>query len=446
MAMNSAERLSALVQIPTVSATIDTTGTGPFDTMTKALKRLYPYTHRTLTVERITDLGWLYRWPGTDPALATAPIVLMAHVDVVPVDLSDPWTYPPFEGKIADGRVWGRGTVDDKGALVCLFEAVESLVKSGFVPTRDVYLSIGGNEETMGEAAAAIAAAFKERGLTPYFVLDEGGAVVDAPLPFVKARAAMVGVAEKGVMTVRLATQAEPGHASAPGTYTAVSRLGRAVAKLTPSTFPAHLAKTTVDMLASFVPLTSGAAQTGLKALVAAPAMTAQVFARMGGQAAALAHTTVAPTMIEGGTAANVLPSHASAIVNVRIAIGETMASALARIEHRIADPLVTVTMVEGYDPSPQSPTDNAPFAAIRDAVTAAFGVVTAPYITTGATDSRHFHAFTEAVYRFAPLVMTAVQLGAMHGVDEWVDIDSLVRGQQFYEQLVRTTAGSGEQ
>ncbi|MCL2316359.1 MAG: M20/M25/M40 family metallo-hydrolase, partial [Actinomycetia bacterium] len=246
MASNAAERLSALVKIPTVSA--DAATDEPFERAMATLRELYPAVHAALACERITPRGWLFRWPGTDAALRE-PLVLMAHVDVVPVDESDPWTYPPFDGVIADGSVWGRGTLDDKGALVCLFEAVESLVTSGFSPQRDVYLVIGGSEEVFGPDVATIAATMRGRGITPYLVLDEGGAVVDAPLSWVKVRAAMVGVGEKGVMTVRLDTRAEPGHASAPGSLTAVSRLGRAVGRLTPSTFPARLPAATTAML-----------------------------------------------------------------------------------------------------------------------------------------------------------------------------------------------------
>ena len=443
MAKNSAERLAALVQIPTVSALIDTTGPEPFEQLIATLKKLYPKLHKHLTCERI-KLGLLFHWKGTNESLAASPLVLMAHFDVVPAVETDPWTYPPFEGRIAEGRVWGRGTLDDKGALVCVCEAVESLLTSGFTPARDIYLSFGGNEETFGDAAQAIAETLRERGVRPYLVLDEGGAVVDAPLPWVKVRAAMIGVAEKGVMTVRLTTQAEPGHASAPGTWTAVSRLGRAVSRLTPTTFPAQLTRTTVDMLASFIPYTAGPAQVMLKTLVRSPAVAAQIFARLGGEPAALAHTTVAPTMIEGGTASNVLPSQAAATVNVRIAVGETTTSALNRITRRIADPKVTVTMVEGSDPTPESPTDNPQFDALRAAVTASYpDAVTAPYVMMAATDARHFHAYCDAVYRFAPLAMTAAQRAAVHGVDEWVEIDSLEQGRVFYEHLVRTTAGN---
>jgi len=446
MANNAAERLSALVRIPTVSASIDSSGLAPFEELIDTLKQFYPLIHQRLELERVGDLGLLFRWGGADPALDKQPVVLMAHFDVVPVDEADPWTYLPFEGRIADGRVWGRGTLDDKGALVCLCEAVESLLASGFTPQRTVYLSLGGNEETYGDAAAEIASTLKQRGITPYLVLDEGGAVVDAPLPWLKVRSAMVGVAEKGVMTVRLEAQAEPGHASAPTSLTAVSRIGRAVSRLTGSTFPARLPKATVEMLAAFVPHAEGPAKVLLKSLVTLPQLAAQVFARLGGEPAALAHTTVAPTMIEGGTAANVLPAQASATVNVRIAVGETVASALDRIIRRIADRQVMVNVVEGSDPSPESPTDNVQFAAIRTAVEAGYpGVVTVPYVMMATTDSRHFHTYATSVYRFAPLAMDAAQRATVHGVDESVDIDSLQHGQVFYETLIRTSAGPAE-
>jgi len=151
--------------------------------------------------------------------------------------------------------------------------------------------------------------------------------------------------------------------------------------------------------------------------------------------------------MIEGGTASNVLPSQASATVNVRIALGETTQSALARIRRRIGDPAVSVTMLEGWDPSPESPTDNAQFAAIREAVEASYpGTVTVPYIVMATTDSRHFHEPGVAVYRFSPLAMNAKQRGSVHGADEWVELDSLDKGQVFFEHLVQALCGPADE
>ena len=432
-----AARLSRMIQLPTVSAELETRGSAPFEDFVALLAELYPRVHSDLVLERHTEFGLLYRWTGRREAV-DGPLVLMAHYDVVPVDESDDWTHPPFAGVIENGSVYGRGALDDKGPLVVILDAVENLLAEGFVPARDVYLSFGGNEETYGSAAIAIAAAFQERGIVPWLVVDEGGAVVDAPLPFVPGRAAMIGVGEKGVMTVRLTARGDGGHASAPPNRTAVRRIARAVERLGPGTFRPRTPQAVSRMLTQLAGSATGPARLLLRVLGALPPLSARVFAALGGEAAALVRTTVAPTMQSGGTAANVLPSQATATVNLRIALGETVQSAVARVRRRIADPRVSVEVLEGSDPSPESPTDNAPFALLADALAVSHpGVPAVPYVMMAATDSRHFHRFAPAVYRFAPLEMSNAQRAAIHGVDESVEIAALERGERFHRALI---------
>ncbi|HEY9366097.1 MAG TPA: M20/M25/M40 family metallo-hydrolase [Agromyces sp.] len=431
----AAERLSRMVQLPTVSAELAERGLADFDRFRALIAELYPLVHEHLAFEQVTELGLLFHWRGRTDA---DPVVLMAHFDVVPVDERDGWRFPPFEGRIADGSVWGRGTLDDKGPLLVVLEAVENLLADGFTPARDVHLSFGGNEESHGAAAVAIAALFEERRITPWLVLDEGGAVVDAPLPFVQVPAAMVGVGEKGVLTVRLTARGDGGHASAPPKTTPTARIARAVDRLAPNPFPKRMPRSMRAMLSSFVPHTRGASRLLLRLLVALPWVTARVFARLGGEPAALVHTTVAATMLEAGTADNVLPSQATATLNLRIAVGETVESVVAHLRRVIRDPEVEVSVVEGSEPSPESPTDSQQFAAIAAAVAASYPeATTAPYLMMAATDSRYFHRFAPAVYRFAPIAMTAAQRASIHGVDEWVTIDSLERGERFHRALI---------
>ncbi|MFT4306008.1 MAG: M20/M25/M40 family metallo-hydrolase, partial [Microbacterium sp.] len=208
-----AERLSRMIRLPTVSAELEQRGMGPFNDFVALLAELYPLTHASLELERHGERGLLYRWRGRGDA---DPVVLMAHFDVVPVDGSDPWRHPPFDGVIAEDRVHGRGTLDDKGPLIVVIEAVENLLAAGFTPARDVYLSFGGDEETSGDAAPKTARSLRERGIVPWLVIDEGGAVVEAPLPGVAGQVAMVGVGEKGILTLHLHARGGGGHASAP--------------------------------------------------------------------------------------------------------------------------------------------------------------------------------------------------------------------------------------
>ncbi|MGF2948979.1 M20/M25/M40 family metallo-hydrolase [Microbacterium alcoholitolerans] len=432
-----AERLSQMIQLPTVSAELEQRGHEPFAAFERLIAEQYPLVHQHLALEKHTDYGLLFRWKGRGGA--DAPAVLMAHYDVVPVDESDAWTHPPFEGRIADGRVYGRGALDDKGPLIVVIEAVENLLASGFTPARDVYLSFGGNEETFGTAAQAISDSFRQRGITPWIVIDEGGAVVDAPLPFVPGRSAMVGVGEKGVLSIRLTARGDGGHASAPPTRTAVRRIARAVERLGPGTFRARAPRAISRMLSQLADQTPGPARHLLRVLGAAPFLTARVFATLGGEPAALVRTTVAATMQSGGTAANVLPSQASATVNLRIALGETVDATVLRVRDRINDPLVGIEVLDGSDPSPESDTDNAQFALIAEALKVSHPDAPAvPYVMMAATDSRYFHRFTPAVYRFAPLEMSNAQRAAIHGVDESVEIAALERGERFHRELLQ--------
>lgn len=432
----SAERLSRMIQLPTVSAELEARGPADFDRFIDLIAELYPLTAATLEHEKLHDLGHLYRWRSNNSA--AQPVILMAHFDVVPVDESDDWTYPPFAGQIADGKVFGRGTLDDKGPLLVILEAVENLLAAGFTPARDVYLSFGGNEETFGSAAVAIAEELQRRQIVPWLVIDEGGAVVVDPLPMVKGQAAMIGVGEKGLMTVRLTARGEGGHASFPPPLTAVGRVSRAVDRLTPSTFPARSPRAISRMLSTFANRVTGPSAFALKALAALPPVTARIFAKLGGEPAAMVRTTVAPTMLSGGTADNVLPSQAAATVNLRIALGETTESTLRRLRKRINDPLITIEVVAASDPSPESSADNDQFAAIATALRASHpDAIAVPYVVFAATDSRHFHTFSPATYRFAPLLMSTAQRAAIHGVDEFIDIAELERGEQFHRALI---------
>lgn len=429
------ERLAQLIRLPTVSAELEERGTAPFEELFALLGELYPRTHAALDLERHGQLGLLFRWRGRSDA---DPLVLMAHTDVVPAEEADGWTHPPFAGVVADGLVHGRGALDDKGPLVVALEAVENLLAAGFVPARDVYLSFGGNEETQGDAAALAAASLRERGVVPWLVLDEGGAVVEDPLPRVHGSFAMIGVGEKGVLSLRLEATGAPGHASAPPPLTAVRRVARAVDRLGPETFPPRTAPAVTRMLELLAPHAEGPARALYRALAASPRLSARVLAAQGGEGAAMVRTTVAATMLSGGSAVNVLPARAEATLNLRLGLGETVAGTVERVRRRIRDPQLGITVLEGEDPSPASPVDSPAFAALAGAVAEAYpGTLPVPYVMMQASDARHYHRFAPAVYRFAPLSMDAAQRASIHGVDEHVTVDALERGERFHRALL---------
>ena len=428
-----------MIGLRTVSADLAQTGAEPFRAFHALLAQLYPLVHEHLEREVVDDLGLLFRWRGRNEA---APVILMGHYDTVPVDPGDAWSHEPFGGDVVDGSVWGRGSLDDKGPLCVLFEAIENLLAGGFAPERDVYVVSAGDEEVAGSAAKSIVAVLRARGVTPWLVLDEGGAVIDGVLPTVEIPSAMVGVGEKGNLSVRVTASGDVGHASSPSaTLSAIDRIARAVTRVRRIPFPTRLNAPTRTMFTFYRARATGVGKVLTTVLPALGPVSARALALLGGELAATVRTTVVTTMLEAGTAENMLAPRASATLNLGIALGETVEETLDRLRRGLRDPELTYEVLGSREPSPASRTDNAQWRLIADAVEVAYpGALTVPYVSLGGTDSRHFHPYTpDATYRFAPLYMSASQREGVHGVDEHVTIDALVRGERFYRALVRT-------
>jgi carboxypeptidase PM20D1 len=430
------EALRALIRIPTVSAwNRDEEDRAAFESLLTELRERFPRLHAECEVERISGDALLVRWPGRT---REAPVVLMAHLDVVPVDDASAWTHPPFAAELVDGFVWGRGALDCKGSLVATCAAVEALLAAGVVPGRDVWLSFGCNEEVSGRAAKDAVALLRERGVEPWFGVDAGGAIVQGALPGVDAPMAVIGVSEKGTVAVDLVARGDGGHASAPRRMGATARLARAILRLERKPFPSHLPDATVDMLER-----AGAHARMPYAAVFGNArrlrpMLSRVLPRLGHETAALTRTTVAVTQLSGSPGANVIAATARAHVNMRVMVGETVDGAIERIRRTVGDDHVAVSLVSGEEPSPVSPTDDAAYALLESTVADVFpGTVAVPYVMLAATDSRHFHRVWPRVYRFTPFRMSDAQRASIHGVDERIGVRDLLDGVAWYRRLI---------
>ncbi|PZU49765.1 MAG: acetylornithine deacetylase [Microbacterium sp.] len=436
----SLDRFRELLRIPTVShadeAEIDWER---FDEFLAALARLYPRTHEVLERDVVDGHSLLFRWPG---ARASDPLVLMAHLDVVPV-VEEEWEHPPFAadlvGEGADSEVHARGAIDDKGALVAILEAVEQLAGSGFSPARDVYLAFGHNEETAGGGARAIVALLQERGVRPGLVIDEGGAVVDGVVPGVTVPTAMVGVAERGVMTVHLTARESGGHASTPPAMPATVRLARAIDRLHRHPFPTRIAPPVRALFATIAPHAPQPLRWVFAHLGIIGPLLAKVFPHLGPELNAMVRTTAVATELSGAPGENVLATTARASINIRLLTGDTVAGAAARVRRVIADPAVEIEVRHGSDPSPVSPWRGEPWRRIAASVASALGddIVTTPYIQLGASDSRWFTAISGHVYRFTPFHLTRAERDALHSHNERIRVEVWLRGIRFYRDLV---------
>ncbi|MDJ0316313.1 M20/M25/M40 family metallo-hydrolase [Arthrobacter antibioticus] len=439
-AQPAADQLSELIGFRTVFASArDLIELDQFTGFIEALERLYPGVHTVLSREFVNGHALLFKWAGSKSDADAKPTVLMAHYDVVPVDTRDDWKHPGFSGHQENGWVWGRGALDDKGALVVIMGAIETLIDDGFAPAYDLYLSFGNNEESTGDSARAAADLLARRGVKPWLVLDEGGAVALDAFPGLKAPAAVIGVAEKGSLDLELLTRGAGGHASTPPRMGATARLAQAIVALEETQFPASMPAPIVEMMRRIGLHSSFALRLITENMWIFKTPLTQVFSWVGDETRALTRTTVAVTMLEGSKASNVLASTARANANIRIAVGESVDSVVEQVRTIIDDPSVELRVLSGHDPSPISSFESDQFALLTRAVAASYpAAVVTPYIQTGATDSRHLCTISPAVYRFSPLLMDASDRASLHAVNERVRIGSLGAGVVFYRELIQ--------
>ena len=445
LAASAAGHLAEAVRFQTISLNDTTRPDAALDAMRAWMETTYPKLHAALTRELIADKSIVFTWKGSNPALP--PLVLMAHMDVVPVEpgTESKWTHGAFSGDIAEGFVWGRGTLDDKLNVIGELEAIEALIGANFVPKRTVILSFGHNEEVLGSGAKAIATAFAQRNIHPLMVVDEGGAVAAGVFPGLNRPVALIGISEKGYVSVELTADAQGGHSSAPPNWTATGIVAAAVTKLEQNPMPARLDGTTRTFFETLAPEMPFGARAMLGNLWLFRPL-AKMFLARDPASNAMIRTTTAPTMFEGSVKDNVLPARARAVINFRILPGDSTASVIAHVTEVIDDPRVRVVALNGggSNPSAVSDVNGAPYQllvrTIQEAMPDAF---VAPYILIGATDSRHFGVVTHDIFRFSPMRIGPTDLARAHGTNERAGVDNLAEVVTFYMKLVRNADGA---
>jgi carboxypeptidase PM20D1 len=441
--MTSAKHLAEVIKFETVShedASQDVKAN--FKQMQSQLAKMYPLAHSILSKELVDGYSLLYTWKGQDTSLD--PVVLMAHQDVVPADENtlNQWTYPPFSGEIADGYIWGRGTMDIKCQMIAVFEAVETLIKNNYIPERTILLTFSHNEEVLGTGAVAVVAHLKAKGVRVQAVLDEGGSIYDNFIPGVKGLAATVGIAEKGYLSLKLTVNSTGGHSSTPSQATAIGILANAIVRLQRHPFP-HKVSMVRPMVQGFGAAVSPVMQLAFSNLwLFGGIIRKRLSANQ--ETDATIRTTTAPTIFHSGVKDNVLPSLAEAVVNFRILPSETIAAVCERIRKVINDERVTFAPMyqKAWEASPLSPVDCKAYQHIAAVVGELFpGAAVAPYIVLGGTDSRNFYAVSDNVYRFSPYVVTDQDLHRVHGVNERLSVDALHKMVDYFYRLIQRWA-----
>lgn len=409
------------------------------------LAKTFPQVYAKLDHEVVGANNLLFTWKGSDPSLK--PIVLLGHQDVVPIEegTESKWTHPPFSGEISDGFIWGRGTLDDKLAVVGLLEAVDLLLSKGFQPKRTVILAFGQDEEVGGlEGAEKIAQLLKSRGVQAEFVTDEGGFLSKGMMPGVTAPVAMIGTSEKGYLSLELSVETAGGHSSVPPNTSSIGILSRAIHKIEGHPMPAHVH----GPIGEFLEYGGGSASFPMRVVFKNMWLFGPVVQHIlesSPDTNATLRTTTATTIFRAGTKDNVMPSRATAIINFRLLPGDTIAGVMEHVRKVVNDPRVKLAPMAGEppaEPSPRSSVDSPNFKRMQKTLAQVYPeAVVAPFVFVAATDSKHYAPLTNDIYRFSPIVMDSEDVARLHSTNERIGVDNFARSIEFYCQLIRDAA-----
>jgi carboxypeptidase PM20D1 len=411
---------------------------GQFEQLNRFLRESYPRVFSDLNVETVNDYSLLIQWPGSDTSLK--PILFTAHTDVVPIEpgTEGDWEHPPFDGVVQDGRIFGRGTLDDKVGVLGLLEAAEQLLAEGYTPRRGVVFAFGHDEEISGlHGAAAIAARMQELGLHFQWMVDEGGLVlVDNPL-LPQRPMAMINVAEKGYLTVTLVAEGEGGHSSNPPQTSTIGRLSEALVRIESNPFPPRLVAPVEAMFTSLAPHVGQPESFIFGNLWLTGSLVAGSMAE-DRLTLPFVRTTTALTMFNAGVKENVVPQRAEAKVNFRLLPGDTPEEVVSRIREIVDDPRIEISFQQWDNLPPVSDHEGPGFKVIGDAAKAVYpDAVVAPSLLVATTDTRHYTEVADDLYRFHGVKVQADQAKSIHGTNEFIAVDSYIKSIEVARQML---------
>uniref|UniRef100_UPI00358FE059 N-fatty-acyl-amino acid synthase/hydrolase PM20D1 n=1 Tax=Myxine glutinosa TaxID=7769 RepID=UPI00358FE059 len=440
---DDSEFISTLVQavtIPTVSHSKDVYNTTAMREFTAFLRKSFPtiFSSNLVTYETVAEYSHLFKVQGLDSQ--RTPYLLAAHLDVVPA-LPEGWEFPPFSGALQGGFIYGRGTLDDKQSVVGLLQALEMLLDKGFKPEKTFYIAIGHDEEVGGlDGARSIATLLSKRNISLDFVLDEGSIILEGGIPGLKKPVAIIGVTEKGMLMIKLRVNQKPGHSSMPPRETSIGILSRAVSRIEEQRMPLMFGlgpeKDLLEYLASEFSFPLGIIMSNL--WLFSPLVARFLERTPSGNS--LVRTTTAVTEFHAGMKSNVLAPVAEATVNFRIHPAQTADEVLELVKHIISDERVNITTISSSEPLPISPIGtDVGYIAITEAIQETFpGMLVAPGICIGATDTKHYKGLTSALYRFNPIWNHPADLPRYHGINERISVKNYHQNIKFYFNLIQ--------
>ncbi|NQX82531.1 MAG: M20/M25/M40 family metallo-hydrolase [Flavobacteriaceae bacterium] len=406
------------------------------------LKKTYPLIDSLLELKTFNKFSYLYKWQGSNSLLK--PIILMAHTDVVPVISKNKadWKQDAFAGIITNNNIWGRGAIDDKNSVIAIMESVESLLEKGFKPQRSIYIALGHDEEIGGlRGAKVIAKHLESEEIIAEFIMDEGGIIAQKMIPGIDKDVALIGIAEKGFLTLILSIKVEGGHSSMPAKETAIDIMSKAIYTLKQNPFPSKI----TPILKEFINHIGPEMPFANKMVFANSRLFSPLILNIyeaNPSSNSLVRTTTAPTIFNSGVKENIIPQFASASVNFRILPGESTESVILRVTKIIDEPRINITPKNGGSKSSKvSQINTLGYNIIHKSIAQIYPkTIVSPYLVVAGTDAKHYSKVSDNIYRFSPIKLNKGNIKSFHGLNEKISIKEFEDSIIFYTQIIKNS------
>lgn len=458
------QRLSGGLKIPTVSSgELGDFNYSTFDTIKEYIKNSYPLIYQNAEFAEVNTYGLVFRLKGSNPSLD--PILFLSHTDVVPPgdaevkdktenifrpddqplpavsEVSEEWDFGPFSGAVANGRIYGRGSIDMKGMLFSLLESMNNVIKTKYIPQRDIYLAFGFDEEVGGQQGAVkIAEHFRNKNVQFDAVYDEGGLILEkGSVTGINSDIAVIGCAEKGFLSVKIKVKGLGGHSSMPPAESAIGKAAVIMQRLESGQMKPEVTPlinqffTNVGGSMSFISRMAIANQWLLK-----PVLLSQL--TKNNSTNALVRTTTALTMMKGSDAPNVLSPEVEFIVNFRLLPGNTVKDVKEHIANATKGLDVEIEEIDSVkEASAVSSSNTRAFQMIEAAIKEIHPTAIAtPYLTVGATDAYKYQVVSKNIYRFMPIKINNAEKQSIHSTNEYLSIENYMKMIHYFEFIMR--------
>jgi len=371
--------------------------------------------------------------PGTGEKGA---VILLNHIDVVPARAEE-WSVDPFGGEIKDGFIYGRGALDMKGQGILELLAFLELKRKGLSPCRDLIFLAVADEEAGGINGVQFLLNNSGDEFQADLVINEGGFGLGNVLP--DRPLFMIATAEKGVCRVKLTRSGPPGHGSAPHGENALEKLVQGVSRLLENENPVIVTPLIAEYFKQLASaweflkpyLQDGNPETLVEALTQNGMLNNP-------HMAAMLKNTISLNLMHAGDKVNVIPSGAEAELDIRLLPGSDPDTVIDFIKEHLADDNIKVEITRASGAS-ESSVDTEDFAGIKEVYRAHYpDALTVASLLFGASDSRFFREKGIPCYGVCPMLINLEDLGIIHGIDERISEENMIKGAAVYIDIVR--------